>query len=118
VARNAARALGRGDALIAVSAVPTLIAILKADSDETRTLCEQAAAKHGDPKVGAPYFDRQLNARLQGNPLVSVLARTGEPGLKAADDWAKAGDRVVQAYANAVRKEAEEFKKRPAGGAR
>jgi outer membrane protein assembly factor BamB len=118
VARNAASALGRGDALIDVSTVPTLMTILKADSDETRTLCEQAAAMHGDPKVGAPYFDRQLNARLRGNPLVSVLARTGEPGLKAADDWAKAGDRVVQAYAQAVRKEAEEFKKRPAGGAR
>jgi HEAT repeat protein len=102
VARDAARTLGRIDAPLDASAVPGLMVALKTEVDETRRLCRESASKHRDPQIAAAHHQRMLSRRINHSLIVQALGRTGDTGKRAVAAFAKDGDPVVRAYAQAI----------------
>jgi hypothetical protein len=107
VARNAACALGRIDAPIDASAVPGLLAVLKAEMDETRAFCNSQAARHGTSAAAATARSNALARRVESSLPLRAMIRTGAAGLKAMAELAKGGDDVAQAYAAAAHRDSK-----------
>ena len=103
-----AGAIGRIGAPVDAKAVPGLVVALKHEVAQTREACAQRAAGH--PDRAAEMRAAKLNACVRGSMVISALALAGQPGVKAASDFAKGGDEVARAYAEAVERAAKERK--------
>lgn len=104
VVRDIARAIGRVNAPVDAAAVPGLMRAFKVEVDGARKACDQRAAAH--PDRAEEMRAAKLRQWIRSSLVIPALALAGTAGVKAASEFAKGGDEVARAYADAVERAA------------